>query len=277
MVKTGSEIPHSTITRRKLLTSVGVVTAYAALGHGNKAFAGLDPSDATWDDIKSDIFDDVNFVDGTDVLTLGAPVRAHDAAIVPIDITVSRDHEIERLILVIDENPVPLAATFSFGPASASSSIRTRVRVNAYTYVRVIAQAKDGTQFMVKRFVKASGGCAAPSGKDPAAAEANMGKMRLRRFGATNPREAQIMIRHPNHTGFQMDQISLLFVPPDFIETISIRQGDEMILKVEGGISLSEDPNLRFFYKDDPSVPIEVTAEDTEGRVFTGSWSSSDA
>lgn len=265
------------INRRTLLSGVAIFTATSALGAATPAFAGLTPSDDTWNEIKSGLFDDLNFVDGTDVITLVAPKRAHDASIVPLDISISDKHNIERLTIVIDENPVPLAAQISYGPASAEASIKTRVRVNAYSYVRVIAHTRDGTQFMVKRFVKASGGCAAPSGKDPAAAKANMGKMKLRRFVKNTPREAQVMVRHPNHSGFQMNQITLLFVPADFVETIDIKQGDDMILKVESGISLSEDPNLRFFYKEDPALPIQVTAVDTEGRTFSHSWTSADA
>lgn len=265
------------LTRRALM--LGAATVGVALPFS--ASAGLDPSDETWDAIKTDYFDDTQFKDGSHMMSLDAPKRAHDAAIVPLDIRVSNKYDIEKLTLVIDENPVPLAAIISFGSASANASLQTRVRINAYSYIRVIAHDRDGSLYMVKRFVKASGGCAAPSGKDPIAAKANMGKMRLRRFSAPAPkagtREAQVMIRHPNHSGFQMDQVTLLFVPPDFVETIVINQGDDMILKVEGGISLSEDPNLRFFYNEDTATPITVTAYDTENRVFTQDWSSSDA
>lgn len=263
------------IGRRALLC--GAAGAIVSLGLPERAHAGLAPSDETWNVIKSDLFDDPTFLDGDGIVALGAPDRAHDASIVPLDITVDPGRGIERLSIVIDENPVPLAARIAFGPASAAPSIQTRVRVNAYSYVRAIAHAGDGAKYMVKKFVKASGGCAAPSGKDPAAAEVHKGEMRLRRFAKAEPREAQVMVRHPNHTGFQMDQVSLLFIPPDFVETIDIRQGGDMILRVESGISLSEDPNLRFFYRENPALPIQVTAKDTEGRIFTQSWSASDA
>lgn len=266
--------PAAGFSRRMLLAGAGGVMAHGAIGHVGPAVASLAPSEETWNDIKGDLFDNLTFADGADIIAIDAPKRAHDASIVPIDIQVGRNQDIQRLTVVIDENPAPLAAKFTFGPSAGGASVKTRMRINAYSYVRVVAEAGDGTQFMVKRFVKASGGCAAPSGKDPVAAKENMGKMRLRRFAEANPREAQIMIRHPNHSGFQMDQVSMLYIPPDFIETIRISQGDEMIMTVEGGISLSEDPNLRFFYREDPGTPIDVTIRDTEGRVFTKTWAS---
>ena len=39
---------------------------------------------------------------------------------------------------------------------------------------------------------------------------------------------------------------------------------------MEGGISLSEDPNIRFTYAPGSDETLEVTAEDTDGRTFTG-------
>lgn len=283
MIRIANSSFTPTMTRRALLGASAAAGALALLGPASSAFAGLSPSEDTWNTIKSDYFANIDFQDGSHILALDAPLRAHDAAIVPLDIKVSDKQAIKTLTLIIDENPVPLAAKFTYGAASAQASIQTRVRVNAYSYVRVVAEAVDGTHFMVKRFVKASGGCAAPSGKDPEAAIANMGKMRLRRFGeanprqSANPREAQLMLRHPNHSGFQMDQVTLLFVPAEFVETITIQQGDEMILTVEGGISLSEDPNLRFFYRENPAEPITVTAIDTEGRVFKHSWTAAES
>ncbi|MBA4782423.1 MAG: quinoprotein dehydrogenase-associated SoxYZ-like carrier [Rhizobiales bacterium] len=264
------------VARRALLRGTAL-TALALLLGPVPALAGIDPSDATWEAIKSDHFTNLNFEDGSGKISFEAPARAEDAATVPMDIRVADTLDIARLSLIIDENPVPLAAIFTFGPASGGASLQTRVRVNAYSYVRVIAEARDGTQYMVKRFIKATGGCAAPAGKDPVAAEAGKGEMRFRRFDAASPREAQMMIRHPNHTGFQMDQVTLLFVPPNFVETITIAQGDDLILRVDGGISISEDPNIRFFYKEDRSKTITVSAVDTQGRQYQKSWSPTDA
>ncbi len=37
-----------------------------------------------------------------------------------------------------------------------------------------------------------------------------------------------------------------------------------------GGISISEDPNFRFTYAGGGDETLEVTASDTEGKVFSG-------
>ena len=39
---------------------------------------------------------------------------------------------------------------------------------------------------------------------------------------------------------------------------------------MEGGISLSENPNIRFTYAAGGEDMLEVTAEDTDGKIFKG-------
>jgi sulfur-oxidizing protein SoxY len=145
------------------------------------------------------------------------------------------------------------------------------VRVDAYSNIRVIAELDDGSLVQSARFVKASGGCSAPAAKDAEAAVANAGKMKLRTFADAAP-EAQLLVRHPNHSGFQMDQVSLLPIPPWFIDVIEVRQGDALVMKVTGGISLSEDPAIRFRYVPNGAAAFEVRVEDTEGGVFEAAF-----
>src|SRR5690242_385502 len=124
-----------------------------------------------------------------------------------------------KLTVVIDENPAPVAATFSFGPKAGVTALSTRVRVNSYTNVHAVAELSDGKLYMVKTFVKASGGCSAPTVKNAEEAKARLGQMKYRQFAqaeqgpANGVREAQIMIGHPNNSGLQMDQITHLYIP----------------------------------------------------------------
>ncbi len=61
--------------------------------------------------------------------------------------------------------------------------------------------------------------------------------------------EAQIMMRHPQNSGLQMDQLTRLYIPPFFVENLKIWQGDDLVVAMDGGIAISEDPNIRFNYK----------------------------
>ncbi|MBC7736573.1 MAG: quinoprotein dehydrogenase-associated SoxYZ-like carrier [Candidatus Saccharibacteria bacterium] len=229
----------------------------------------------TWQELRADIAGDTPLLDGSGLFSVLAPYRADDAATVPVVIEQTNPDAgpITAAKLVIDENPAPLAATIRFGAAMSPLKFETRVRVNQYSNVRVIAETAEGS-FMQGRFVKASGGCSAPATKDAAAAMKGLGEMKLRLFGRAPPpmstarREAQIMIRHPNYSGLQRDQITQLFIAAQFIDQLEVHQGDALLFALEGGISLSENPVFRFSYIDNGAPALTVHAVDTDGNVF---------
>lgn len=240
-----------------------------------------------WPGLVQDIFNNRPMNDGSDVLAIEMPARAEDAAIVPVTLR-SRlaPDDIRRLrtiTLVIDQNPAPMAARFDLGPDAGVSEISTRVRVNSYTNVHAVAELSDGRLYMVKTFVKASGGCSAPAAKNAEEAKNRLGQMKYRQFtradqGPTSgPREAQIMIGHPNNSGLQMDQITHLYIPAFFIDELRVWQDNSPVLAVEGGISISEDPNIRFTYVSNGAKMFRAEARDTSGHVFQKEWKVSDS
>ncbi len=277
---------------KRILTGVAAVVLSSTIG-----FAGTEKDNPmidspTWADLKGDIVGDVQLSDGTGRVSMEAPFRAFDAATVPVHIAQpadSRDH-ITTMMLVIDENPSPLVATFTFGKAMYPLDLETRVRVNQYSNIRAIATTETGDTLMVGRYVKASGGCSAPAAKDAAAAMASLGRMKLKQLekltaalNATDTlqqsvpasgvrRVAQVMIKHPNYSGLQRDQMTHLFISPRFIDELEVYQGEELLFKLEAGISISTDPSFRFTYTDNGADTIRVRASDTEGEVFEQSF-----
>jgi sulfur-oxidizing protein SoxY len=226
---------------------------------------------ATWDEIAYDVLGDVVPAPAGEALALEAPTRANDAATVPIRLVQPASAPaIEGLTLVVDENPAPVAAEIAFGEAMYPLDFEMRVRVDQYSNVRAIAVTAGGETLMAGRFVKASGGCSAPASRSPGEVLAGLGEMRLREFGATEDgrQEAQVMIRHPQFSGLQRDQLTQLRIPARFIDRIEVYQGDEMLFTLTGGISLSENPVFRFRYTDNGAAEFRVRAVDTEGIVF---------
>lgn len=233
--------------------------------------------DDPWPDLHRDIFDNREISESDGAITLDAPYRAEDAAVVPLTMRIPADiaPNVKTLTLVIDKNPAPVAATFHFGDAAGKGErmLSTRVRVNTYSNVRAVIETKDGKLHMATKFVKASGGCSAPAAKDADEALASMGKMQIRRFGEKTERtpatrEAQVMIRHPNFTGMQMDQVSRQFTPAKFVQELEVKRGGDLVFRMEGGISISENPNFRFTFAPAADDTLEVIAKDTDGNVF---------
>jgi len=260
-----------------------VLAAGMALHFGTAlpvAAAAPEPEDA-WPALAVDIFKGRPLADGTGMVGIEMPMRAEDAAIVPVTMRVTLPpgdaRTLKTLTLVIDDNPAPVAATFTIGPNTGISTLSTRVRVNSYTNVHAVAELSDGQLYMVKTYVKASGGCAAPAAKNADEAAATIGQMKFRQFakateGPVNgPREAQIMVRHPNNSGLQRDQVTLLYIPPHFVDELSVWQGDALLFSMIGGISISEDPNFRFNFIPNGAA-FRVEAKDTEGKKFRQEW-----
>jgi sulfur-oxidizing protein SoxY len=239
-----------------------------------------------WPGLVQDIFNNRPMNDGSDVIGIEMPSRAEDAAIVPVTLRTKLPpgdiRQVLSITLVIDQNPAPMAAKFQLGPDAKVSEISTRVRVDNYTDVHAVAELSDGKLYMVKTYVKASGGCSAPAAKN-ADAKGRLGQMRYRQFAkagegpVSGAREAQIMIGHPNHSGLQRDQVTLLYVPAFFVNELRLWQDDSLVLTVEGGISISEDPNIRFTYVSNGAKRFRAEAKDTKGHVFQHEWKIDDS
>jgi len=235
-----------------------------------------------WPGLVQDIFNNRPMNDGSDVIAIEMPGRAEDAAIVPVTLRTKLSpadtRQVRNITLVIDQNPAPMAAKFQLGPDARVSEISTRVRVNNYGDVHAVAELSDGQLYMVKTYVKASGGCSAPAAKVADESKNRLGQMRYRQFEkagegpASGAREAQIMIGHPNNSGLQMDQVTQLYTPAFFVNELRLWQDDSPVLSMEGGISISEDPNIRFTYVSNGAKRFRAEAKDTEGHVFQREW-----
>lgn len=269
----------SRLKHRGLVTAGGLVGGLMLFFCSQVAWSepAMEPLER-WQEIRSSLFGDHVIQDGKDILGLETPYRALDAAVVPITIgskiEQTPDSYIKELYLVIDNNPSPVAAIFHFTGKHDWQSLSTRVRINAYTDLRAIAKTSDDKFYMVNNYVKASGGCSAPSLKDPAAAAAELGKIKFRLPEATGPNRllpAQLLIKHPNNSGLQFDQISRQYIPADFVRTIEVTYNGVEVFTVETDISISEDPSIRFGIVPEKAGVLEVHVKDSKGRTFTHS------
>ncbi|HEY1412320.1 MAG TPA: quinoprotein dehydrogenase-associated SoxYZ-like carrier [Rhodopila sp.] len=230
-----------------------------------------------WPALAPQIFPDRVLRDGSKLLAIDAPYRAEDAAVVPVALRTTLpagdNRQVRKITLVIDANPSPVAAVFTLAPQAGIDSISTRVRVDDYTNVHAVAELSDGQLYVATRYVKAAGGCSAPALKQTADA-IPIGTLRFRELPAADPaqREAQVMVRHPNYSGMQMDQLTRLYIPADFVEKLRVWQGDQLLLTVEGGISISENPAFRFSFKPTEAKTFRVDGGDSDGKHFSGSF-----
>lgn len=239
--------------------------------------SGDDPeASAIWHKVRASLFEGRSIAPASaDTLTLEAPSRAVDAAVVPIVIRTrlpqTPSSHVSRIYLLIDANPSPIAAIFHFTPDSGRADIETRVRVDAYSFVRAVAETSDGRLFMATRYVKASGGCSAPPGTDVRAALAAMGQMRFRIEGdmaGTVPVLTQLQINHPNHSGLAMDQSTRQYTPAHFVRRVDVSYGERPVLSADVDFSISENPIFRFYFLPRGAGTLQATVVDSHDLRF---------
>ena len=80
-----------------------------------------------WKAISEQIFGDRRIEPPGALIKLDAPQRAEDAALVPVTLMMAEKDKIRSVYLVIDDNPSPLAAHITFGPAADPGSMQLRV------------------------------------------------------------------------------------------------------------------------------------------------------
>lgn len=248
--------------------------------------AGDDPdASPRWKTVRAALFGHrpIDSTPAAGQIVLAAPRRADDPAFVPMALrsTLAPDttQSVQRLTLVIDNNPSPVAAVIDLPPDGALPDIETRTRVDEYTFVRAIAETRDGRLLMATRFVKASGGCSAPPGGDEAAVQAAMGRMLWRAdpaevsasLASGTPLTVQWMVHHPNHSGLAMNQATRQFTPAQFVRSVRLWQGERLLLSAEVDFALSENPTLRFRFVPRGTGALRAEAVDTFDRRFSGS------
>lgn len=233
----------------------------------------------TWRKVRQAQFAGRSFEQGADqVVTLEAPTRAEDAAVVPILIHAVQpqqaDHWIRKIYLVIDKNPSPMGAVFTLSPDSGRADIETRIRIEDYTWVRAIAEMQDGKLYMSMKYVKAAGGCSAPAGKDLEAAMARLGKIKFRTDGGVRlnqPNEAELMISHPNVSGLAMDQVTRLYAPPRFVRTVQVSYAGKPVMSADVDFTISENPNFRFYFVPRGDGELKAEVVDSSNATFESS------
>ncbi|MDD9717427.1 quinoprotein dehydrogenase-associated SoxYZ-like carrier [Dinoroseobacter sp. PD6] len=260
------------MTRLTLTTALLCCTALPAL-------AGAE----AWDDIRAALYGDRLLLDGAKVIAIDAPYRTPDDARTDLaaQIIPPLGTEVSKVWVVLDENPMPVSAVFELKDPQPSFFFDVTMRVNGPTPLHVVAETSDGRLFVQESFVKTSGtgACAAPPGTDPIAALTSLGEIDVS-LGSALPGIAEgelisfasrlsrmdVDISHPSHSGMQRDQISLLFIPMRYVESVDIDLDESRFVEMTGSISLSENPRVGLSIPSS-SRSVDVTMTDTDGTV----------
>lgn len=261
-------------------TCAWALTGILAFGTALPALA----ANEIWEDIQSELYGERTTLNGDSFIAIDAPYRTPDDARAQIaaQIAAPAGASVQKVTVVLDENPMPVSAVFDLNQPQSSFYFDITMRVNGPTPMHVIAEMTDGRLFVSETFVKTSGtgACAAPPGTDAAEALATLGNMQIDVAGPliaslgdnavagllNRQNKVDVDISHPSHSGMQMDQISMLFIPFRYVEKVGIDLDGTGFVEMTGSISLSENPRVGL------AVPqstqrLDVTMTDTDGTV----------
>lgn len=209
-----------------------------------------------------------------------APLRAAYGASVPVRISTRLpqrpDLYVRRMHLLIDKNPSPLAMVLDLQAGVGQADFETRLRVDEYSHVRVVAELSNGQLHGHSRYVTTSGGCSAPPNRDAPELIGRTQIMLPEGLKPGHPTAAQVTVLHPNDTGFELNNQTVMWIPPWFVRSIRMRYDGRPLFDAEMDFSVSENPMLRFhFVPKEQAAELHAEVEDTkelryEGRLLVG-------
>lgn len=236
------------------------------------AFAEADPK--LWPVVKEAFFAKRD-IQEVEFMKIEAPRRAESGAQVPVtfslDKAAANGVDIKKIYVLVDANPIQLAATYHLTEMLGDFQLATRIRMETDSFVRLVGESADGKLYMAKREIRAAGGCGGTVENDESAVRAAAGKIKLNvespvAFGS--PASATFNIRHVMRTGLQRDLVSQGYVPAFYINKTAFTYNGKPVMTVDVGVGTSEDPYLKFNFIPDAPGKLEVIATDNEDKIF---------
>ena len=224
-----------------------------------------DANPDVWPYLKERIFKN-KAIEEVSFLKIDGPKRASSGAQVPIKITITKqpDVEMKKLILIIDSNPVQQAATYHLTTNTQELDLSTRIRMETDSFVRVVGEDSNGKLYMSKVAIRASGGCSGYMNSQDPELTKDLGKILVK----AKKSYITTRIKHPNFTGLQKDSINGWFVPEWIVTQVRYDFNGESLLVAENGISMSQDPYLKFKFAPEESGTVTISATDTKGHIW---------
>jgi sulfur-oxidizing protein SoxY len=269
--------PFIPFTRRQLgLAGLALLasTPVARAAIGGLPSASHTDSSPEWEKLRAKLFGTRPITAGAGKVQLIVPLRAAYGASVPVKIVSGLAQKpelfVKRIVVLVDKNPSPVAAVLDLTTEVGQADFETRLRVDEYSHIRVISELSSGELHMDSRYVKVSGGCSAPPNRDQLH---NLGKTVFKLPADVKldaPTTADVQVVHPNDTGFELNNVTVMFIPPHFVRSLKVSYDGRKVFDAELDFSISENPSFRFNFVPHGAGVLKAEVEDSKEGRFTG-------
>ena len=84
------------------------------------------------------------------------------------------------------------------------------------------------------------------------------------------PTPADVTVVHPNDTGFELNQVTVMYIPPHFVRSIKVSYAERKVFDAELDFSVSENPSLRFNFVPHGQGQLKAEVEDSKDGRWVG-------
>ena len=83
---------------------------------------------------------------------------------------------------------------------------------------------------------------------------------------------AEVSVIHPNDTGFELNQVTVMYIPPHFIRNVRVRYDDQLLFNADCDFSVSENPSWRFQFvpRVDGRGLLSAEVSDSKDNSYSG-------
>jgi sulfur-oxidizing protein SoxY len=224
-----------------------------------------------WPDLRREFLTpDASRVRFDDRVQVKGPAFAVDPMNVPISVSVAGLTEVEKIVILVDRNPI--RKVLEFEPLAGSRpSVAFRFKLEQASPVRAAVRTRDGVWHVGGALVDSVGGGCTVSGATRADGswQRTLGQVSGRLFDAVDPRESgarlRLRVMHPMDTGLVGG------VPAFFLRRLSVADasGTEL-LRMATFEPISENPVFSFDFIGRPEGPLQVRGTDNNGNRVEG-------
>ena len=261
--------------RRWLSGALGLlataITTAPSLALAADAFEGDPFQSHPWPDMRREYLGAGEVVWDARVQVSG-PAFAEDPMNVPVSVSVDGLDGIERIVILVDRNPI--RKVLEYQPLAALPRVSFRFKLEQASPVRAAVRTADGRWHVGGTWVDSSGGGCTVSGatRKDGSWSRTLGTVSARVFERSEAEGSdsvaldagsriRVRVMHPMDTGL------VAGVPAFYLSRLTLRDGqDRELLRLQPFEPVSENPVFSFDFPVRPAGPLRLVGVDNNGN-----------